>query len=104
MTPMAANARGVKELFSAALDLPDPAVRAAFLDAQCGADAELRQRLELLLVAHDAPASALERPLAAEHTGAHTSGERLTTKETPGTLIAGHYKLLQEIGTGGMGS
>ena len=54
----------VKALFNAALDLPDPADRPAFLERECRDDQELRQRLEELLAAYDQPASALERPLA----------------------------------------
>jgi len=38
------NPRRVKALFNAALDLPDPADRSAFLDRECGDDRELRQR------------------------------------------------------------
>src|SRR5262249_13040668 len=36
--------------------------RAALLDRQCSADAELRQRVETLLRAHDAPGAFLESP------------------------------------------
>jgi hypothetical protein len=46
----------VKELFVAVLGLPDPQARQAFLDRECGADADLRQRLEMPLQAHDQPA------------------------------------------------
>lgn len=38
-----------KALFEAALDLPDPQVRAAFLAQVCGADAALRWGLDGLL-------------------------------------------------------
>ena len=54
----------IKNLFVAALDQPDPTARQAFLDRECAGDCELRKRLETLLNAHDAPASALNRPLA----------------------------------------
>jgi hypothetical protein len=33
---MAADPRRVKELFVAALDLPDPGMRAGLLDRECG--------------------------------------------------------------------
>ena len=39
---MALDPRRVKALFNAALDLPDPADRPAFLDRECGDDPELR--------------------------------------------------------------
>src|SRR6516225_3375540 len=35
-----------------ALEAPDPAARAAYLDRACGGDASLRGRVEALLVAH----------------------------------------------------
>jgi len=53
-----------RDLFIAALQIDDPAERAAYLDQACGGDNELRKRLDALLAAHDRPASALVRPLA----------------------------------------
>ena len=53
---MPLDPRRVKALFQAALDLPDPAGRPAFLDRECGGDDELRRRLDELLAAHDHPA------------------------------------------------
>jgi serine/threonine protein kinase len=123
---MALDPRRVKALFNAALDLPDPAERTAFVDRECRDDPELRRRLEELLAAYDRPASALERPLVAEpgETSApdeppavtgegpapapgETAGFRLNEPPTDsliGTIIAGRYKLRQEIGEGVMGS
>ena len=40
-------------LFAEALELTDPAARAAYLDRACGDDAALRRRVEALLAAHD---------------------------------------------------
>jgi WD40 repeat protein/serine/threonine protein kinase len=123
---MALDPRRVKALFHAALDLSDPAGRSAFLERECQGDQELRARLEELLAAFDQPASALERPLAEDpgETSApdeppaatraepaavpgETTGFRLATPPPDaliGTIIAGRYKLRQEIGEGGMGS
>ncbi len=113
---MAADPRRVKELFVAALDLPDSQARQAFLERECAGDAELRQRLEALLKAHENPASVLERPLAAVgpvDAGAISSqapvNEPVTTSypapaEDVGSIIAGRYKLLEQIGEGGMGT
>ena len=50
---MAVDAARVKSLFLEASDLSDPAERAAYLERECGAHAELRQRIEALLAAHD---------------------------------------------------
>jgi serine/threonine protein kinase/Flp pilus assembly protein TadD len=99
---MPADPRRVKDLFVAALELPDAAARRAFLDRECGDDADLRQRLDALLAAHDDPNSALNQPLAASPPD--LTGACASPAETVGTVIAGKYKLLQEIGEGGMGS
>ncbi len=117
----------VKALFNLSLDLPDAGERPAFLDRECGNDRELRQRLEQLLAAYDAPASALASPLAAvpepaiatdedsRATAAHSeppgNAAEQTASITPqhaasvvGSFVAGRYKIRQEIGEGGMGS
>ena len=62
---MPADPRRVKELFVAAVELPDPAARLALLDRECQDDPELRRRLDVLLLAHDHPDSAVNRPLVA---------------------------------------
>ena len=53
---MSADAKRVQAVFLAAAAAADPAHRAAILDRECAADAELRQRVEALLRAHDEPA------------------------------------------------
>jgi serine/threonine protein kinase/WD40 repeat protein len=96
--------RRVKELFVAALELPDPQARRELLDRECTGDADLRRRLDVLLQAHDHPESALDRPLAAiarprpDPTVAHPA-----PPEDVGTVVAGQYKLLESVGEGGMG-
>ncbi len=109
----------VKALFLAALDLPDPADRPPFLDRECGDDTNLRRRLDELLDAHDRPLDEVRRPLVAglEGTTAFELGSEPPAEpdasERPdalgpdaliGTVVAGRYKLRQEIGEGGMGS
>ena len=81
---MAALPAQAKTLFLIASDLSDPAERAAYLDHECGEDAELRARVEVLLRANDAsplppPAtedatidSDPEREPAHRATGVHT--------------------------------
>ena len=96
---MPAEPRRVKELFAAALDLPDPQARQALLDRECADDSELRNRLGRLLAAHDQPDSALERPFAAAPNATIDAPADLA-----GTVVAGRYKLLEEIGEGGMGT
>jgi serine/threonine-protein kinase len=49
-------------IFVAALDLADPAARAAYLDEACAADPALRRRVEDLLAADDRTGSFMDRP------------------------------------------
>jgi WD40 repeat protein/serine/threonine protein kinase len=102
---MAVDAARAKSLFLAASDLADPAERAAFLDRECGGDAELRARVEALLRANDAaplpvapeaivdPAPVLPQTEDYADPNAHV-----------GAILAGKYKLVEKIGAGGMGS
>src|SRR5437588_5181073 len=87
-----------QSIFIEALEKDDPAERAAFLDRTCAADLALRQRVERLLQRHEQPGSFLESP--APNLVA-TVDEPVS--ERPGTRI-GPYKLLQQIGEGGMGT
>ncbi|MCU0871566.1 MAG: protein kinase [Pirellulaceae bacterium] len=87
-----------EQLFHEALEQPAER-RAAYLDAACQGDANLRDRVELLLRVHANPGSFLASP-------AHRVDLGVTLDhfppEGPGIQI-GPYKLLQEIGHGGMG-
>jgi len=83
-------------IFTAALDL-EPSRREAFLDEACGNSPELRQRIEKLLQLNVGAGRFMEQP-AVEVIG--TIDQPAT--ERPGTQI-GPYKLLQQIGEGGMG-
>src|SRR5581483_6635295 len=96
---MSPDPKRVKEIFMAVSEAAADG-RAALLDRECAGDAELRQRVEALLQAHEEPASFLRQPIPGgpEYTGAHVSNEE------PGMIIAGRYKLLEEIGEGGMGT
>src|SRR5437868_2411664 len=94
---MAADPRRVKEVFVAALDLPDPQARQAFLERECGADADLRQRLEVLLKAHDDPASALDRPLAG--VGPGDAGATSSQAPANGPATASHPGPAEDVGS-----
>jgi hypothetical protein len=85
-------------LFAAVLEKPTLAERAAYLDGACGSDRALRARIEALLAAHEASGGVLDSPPSALPP---TTDHRPLT-EGPDTVI-GPYKLLQEIGEGGMG-
>jgi serine/threonine protein kinase/tetratricopeptide (TPR) repeat protein len=94
---LAEAAMSERDLFIAALQIPEPAERSAWLDRECGGDAALRQRIDVLLQAFDKAGSLLENPAVA--VGA-TSDEPIT--EAPGAVV-GPYKLLEQIGEGGFG-
>jgi serine/threonine protein kinase/tetratricopeptide (TPR) repeat protein len=97
-------------IFFAALAKVDPAERAAYLKEACGTDAELRRQVDRLLAAHPQVGSFLQDDAAAQPSplgvaeravrGGATVDAPVT--ECPGTVI-GPYKLLQQIGEGGMG-
>ncbi len=82
-----------RSLFLAALE-QEPGQWPTLLDRGCGDNAELRERVEQLLHAHQAMGSirGADAPV--------TTFEPLT--ERPGTVI-GPYKLLEQIGEGGFG-
>jgi serine/threonine protein kinase len=93
------------ELFAAAIAIADPAERAAFLERACEGKPELQARLDALLAAHfrsnpllDQPAMTLDSP------GDALAATGTASPEIAGTVIAGKYKLLQQIGEGGMGT
>jgi serine/threonine protein kinase/predicted Zn-dependent protease len=90
-----------QSLFSAALELADPADRSAFLDRVCGGDADLRQRLDRLLARHEVAGAFLER-LAAD-TDQTNPLPFSPPGETPDDRI-GPYHLLEKLGEGGMGT
>src|SRR5216684_8769687 len=79
-------------LFAEALQLP-VSERSAFLERACGDDANLRQRVEGLLRAHDSAGDFLEKPPP----DALENGPEPSVGEEPGDRI-GRYKLLEQIG------
>ncbi|MDA1275182.1 MAG: hypothetical protein O2960_14215, partial [Verrucomicrobia bacterium] len=87
----------LREIYLRAVERKTPIERSAFLDGACGDNLALRSKVEALLK-ENAEDSFLEEPAV----------EGITTlKEKPlseglGTVI-GRYKLLQQIGEGGMG-
>ncbi len=87
------------EILLAAVEKKTPAERAAYLDGACGSDAALRALVEGLLKAHEAAGSFLEQPLFEPAPTVDLPPD----PEKPGTVI-GPYKLLQQIGEGGMGT
>src|SRR5688500_9205367 len=95
---MPPNPLNAEALFHQALEI-EPHDRATFLAASCGADPDLRRRVESLIVAHEQAGGFLPAKGAAG-TGSLTTGTPIA--ETLGTMI-GRYKLLEKLGEGGFG-
>src|SRR5262249_35593247 len=93
-------------IFLAAVEVADEPERAAYIAQACGDDPELRARVEKLVAAHFRAGSFLEGPAeASPATGAFVppAPARAAAAERPGMAI-GPYKLIQEVGEGGMGT
>lgn len=88
----------VEALFHEALELPLPG-RAAFLDERCGADRELRAEVESLL-AEDSQA---ENTIANAVFSAAADYQAAEAEAESGRMI-GNYRVIREIGRGGMGA
>jgi WD40 repeat protein/serine/threonine protein kinase/tetratricopeptide (TPR) repeat protein len=86
-------------VFNVARRIEVPEARRLYLGQSCGADAALRARVEALLRVYDEERSFLQSPAE----GLRTTVEDRPAAEAPGTVI-GPYKLVQQIGEGGMGA
>ncbi|MCR4413699.1 MAG: protein kinase [Thermoguttaceae bacterium] len=94
---MGYNSADVKSIFLDAIEHP-PDQRAAYLDSVCAENAPLRARVEELLQAH-AQLGGHRRPPASTSQGARC--ETIIVERLDQTI--GRYRLLDEIGEGGMG-
>jgi serine/threonine protein kinase/tetratricopeptide (TPR) repeat protein len=95
-----------RDIFIEALQQPSPADRRAYLEQACAGDECLLGRVEDLLAAHDKAGSFLHEPSAAAVATIDVPPppRSLTSEsEVPGSII-GPYKLLEQIGEGGMGT
>ena len=118
------------EIYQHAAEIPVESARKAYLDAVCGQDTELRERVEKLLAARNenrdnllqrATPNFAEEGSFAENGEIDTGETNLSNPEAMGISetddesirglidvsqhpLIGHYKLLEEIGHGGMGT
>jgi serine/threonine protein kinase/Tfp pilus assembly protein PilF len=90
--------RQIGQLYHTALEL-ESAARAAFLDATCGDDCELRREVESLLHAHEHADGFIAGKVAG--VVAEMAAQQRTTSFVGRSL--GHYQTLSLIGAGGMG-
>ncbi|MEZ6091554.1 MAG: serine/threonine-protein kinase, partial [Pirellulaceae bacterium] len=105
-----------REIFQSALDYDDPTEQQAYLDQACGADSELRRRVDSLLESHMAATDFLNTP-AVDRMKWETHADPAPTvdlskpdfsflqpsskPDSLGTL--GNYEILEAIGQGAFG-
>jgi serine/threonine protein kinase len=87
------------ELFLQAAEIESAPERQAFLDIACGGDADLRRLVDGLLADMERAGSFMERSVGNRGTISYRPAD-----ESVGAIIAGKYKLIQELGQGGMGA
>jgi WD40 repeat protein/serine/threonine protein kinase len=100
-----------EDIFHEALAKDTPEERAAYLDEACAGNPPLRASVEALLQANagasgflaKAPVVLTETSEAPPGAAAEEGSERHPHREHPGAMV-GPYKLLEQIGEGGMGT
>jgi serine/threonine protein kinase len=95
--------REISRLYRLAL-AREPAERASFLADACGADGELRKTVESLLAHPDSATHFLDVPDLDGTTQTGAASEAPATMTASNSRRFGAYRILYEIGRGGMGS
>ncbi len=90
---------GIDAIFCEAIEIASPTERDAYLQQACGCDPERRRQVDRLLRAHFGAGSFLAE---CSRAFAATMPQQTSVTAAPGMVI-GPYKLLQQIGEGGMG-
>jgi len=92
-----ADFQRIKEIF-ATVSESEPANRAQILHEMCGADSLLFEEVQSLLAAHDKAENIIEKNVFNFDSLTHSNGKNYHGKQF------GNYKILREIGHGGMGA
>ena len=101
---MNASALSIDSVFGNAIEIGAPEERMAYLDAACAGNASLRAEVDRLLQAFEKAGTFMHRRSAVEVTAGKVPTIDQPSRERPGAVIAGRYKLLEQIGEGGMGT
>src|SRR5580692_2996906 len=96
----------IESIFHKALEA-DESRRSSVIEESCAGDAELRREVESLLAHHSDSASFIEQPAFAGQLTTTSSVGPVTAADAPRPdlkgVAVGHYRILEEIGVGGMG-
>src|SRR6185369_12879414 len=87
-----------RSVFEQAVEIQSAEGRSAFIDQACASNSQLREEVNALLRSYESASTFLESPVL----GDFQAPEGLVSSERPGSYI-GPYKLLQQLGEGGMG-
>jgi Tol biopolymer transport system component len=103
MTPERWNK--IESIFHKALEV-DESRRGSVIEESCAGDESLRREVESLLTQHSDSASFIERPAFADQVdtdGFRPVAAAAATRPDLKGVAVGHYRILEEIGFGGMG-
>jgi eukaryotic-like serine/threonine-protein kinase len=94
----------VESIFHKALEA-DENRRSSVIEESCAGDAELRREVESLLAHHSDSASFIEKPAFADQANITKAPSATTAAPRPDLkdVAVGHYRIVEEIGFGGMG-
>ena len=101
----------IEEIFEIAVELPEDE-REVYLERECGGDAELRREIEQLISADESAEEFIEEPILGSHTLANFLDEKVGSIEDIENSVPPHflgrrigaYRLVTELGRGGMGA
>ena len=91
-----------KQILEEALRYP-PECRDSYLEVACGADRKLRDEVESLIASHEEAGSEFLAAAAPEILEFDASSPSGKPSASPVNQIIGHYRLMKELGRGGMG-